>query len=276
MMLPEAAVGSSHLVDMLRRHYLPDGRPPGGIFAAEIESPDGRRRGDVIWAPWSIAGDRGLVGHEIKVSRSDILTELADPMKAEPWARYCSRWWLVVADPGLVAGLDVPDSWGIMSPPAGRRRRTMTVVRPAPMLEPADTGPGWRRVASWAHFRHATRLQELEYSAARHKADAEYARRELADRQAQELGRTDRRAVLVGRVILELERRRWRGGEFPVDEVVEAIVDLDESRRLARRAREEIGWIVDQARRITAPMGLVADELEHLATASVPHGTQKP
>lgn len=90
MHLPDSTqplIRAGDLVAMLRRHYLPEGRPPGGIFAGEIESPDGRRRADALWAPWSIAGGAGIVGHEVKVSRSDVLTELADPMKAEPWAR---------------------------------------------------------------------------------------------------------------------------------------------------------------------------------------------
>ena len=263
-------VAASDVVAMLRRHYLPDGRPAGGIFAAEIESPDGRRRADALWAPWSIAGGEGIVGHEVKVSRSDVLAELADPMKAESWARYCTRWWLVVPHPSLVEGLDVPEAWGVMSPPSGRRTRTMTVVRPAPKLKPADTGPGWRRIAAWNDYRLVERVRTLEYEANRGKRDAEYARRELADRQAAELGRTDHRAAKVGRIVMELERHSWNGRQIPDEDIVAAILDLDEHRQLAKRARDEIGYLVNRARDITAPMALVADQLERLAKDHAP------
>src|SRR5690348_2999491 len=80
---PESGLTAKHMVEMLRRHYLPEGRPPAGVFAPEIGSPDGKRRADLIWMPTTIAGGTGLHGHEIKVSRSDLLTELDDPTKAD-------------------------------------------------------------------------------------------------------------------------------------------------------------------------------------------------
>lgn len=57
-----------------------------------------------------------LVGHEIKVSMTDLRKELADPAKAERFARYCRKWYLV-----LPAGLankvkhEVPPAWGLLS-----------------------------------------------------------------------------------------------------------------------------------------------------------------
>lgn len=54
-----------------------------------------------------------LHGHEVKVSRSDWLTELRDPDKAEAFARYCDFWWLVVADKSIVRD-DLPEGWGLL------------------------------------------------------------------------------------------------------------------------------------------------------------------
>ena len=250
---------------MLRRHYLPDGRPPSGIFAAEIESPDGRRRADALWAPWSIASGAALIGHEIKVSRADVLTELADPMKAEPWARYCSQWWLVVAHPSIVGGLDIPEVWGVMAPPSGRRTRTMTVVRQAPRLKPVDTGPAWRRVAAWDHQRLSDRLREAEYEASRHKSSSEHLQRTIAERELAGLGRESPHAMAVGRVLAELEQHRWSGGPFEVDEIVAAIRDVGAYRQLARRFRQEIEYLADEARRLLAPVDRVAGDLKKLA-----------
>lgn len=264
-MLPDIAPVSAHdLTAMLRRHYLPDGRPPGGIFAGEIESPDGRRRADALWAPWSVVGGAGIVGHEIKVSRSDVLVELTDPMKSEPWIRYCSRWWLVVAHPSLVSGLAVPESWGIMSPPSGRRTRTMTVVREAPALKPADTGPAWRRIASWEHYRLTDRMRDLEYKASRAQSDAEYARRELAQRELAGEGRASPHAVKIGEVLTQLDRAGWRARPFEADEIAGAILDVDAYRALQQRADMELRSLVDDARRLTSPLTDIARKLDEL------------
>jgi hypothetical protein len=53
-------------------------------------------------------------GHEVKVSRSDWLTELRDPTKAEQFAQYCDYWWLVVADKDIVKTGELPPKWGLM------------------------------------------------------------------------------------------------------------------------------------------------------------------
>lgn len=273
ILLPDAPMATAgDVVEMLRRHYLPDGRPAGGIFAGEIESPDGRRRADALWCPWSIAGGSGLVGHEVKVSRSDVLAELADPMKSEPWARYCTYWWLVVASPSLVDGLDVPEAWGVMSPPSGRKRRQMTVLREAPRLKPADTGPGWRRVASWQHFRLNSRIDSVAYEAQRAKGDADRYRDELHRTQLAGEGRAHPEAVAIAKILEGIKHRSWLGSlrDDDVDRIVTAIVDLDESRALAQRARDEVRYLADRARELASPMDRIGRELERLAKAEVP------
>lgn len=154
---------SADMIDMLRRHYVPEGRPPAGVFAPEIGSPCGSRRADLIWLSTTIAGRRHMVGHEVKVSRTDVMVELRDPSKADPWAQYCDEWWLVVADPSLIDGLEIPEVWGIMAPPSGRRTRSMTVIRNAPKLQPIASADGAARVAAWLNQRHVA----LEFSCGR-------------------------------------------------------------------------------------------------------------
>lgn len=269
---PAPSATASSLTEMLRRHYLPEGRLPGGIFAAEIQSPDGSRRADALWCPWWSAGGSGLVGHEVKVSRSDLIVELLDPMKAEPWARFCHEWWLVVAHPALIEGLQIPSPWGVMAPPSGRRRRSMTIVRPAPRLKPRDTGVAWQRIAAWSEHQNASRIREAESTAALATHKAEYAERELLDRRLAESGRADHRAAKVGRILAELDKRGWRGqidddGQDGLEGIVAAIVDVDAHRRLASRTRDEIRWMAEEARRMAAPMARVAGDLERLAKA---------
>lgn len=250
---PARTTTSGDMLDMLRRHYLPEGRLPGGIFATEIQSPDGSRRADALWCPWSSISS-GLIGHEVKVSRTDLVVELLDPMKSDPWARFCEAW------------------WGVMAPPSGRRTRSMTIVRPAPRLKPQDTGVAWRRIAAHAEYRHVDRVREAESKAAMATSKAEYAERQLLDRQLAEQGRVDGRAAKIGRILTELDSRRWHGSlvDADVDAIVAAIVDLEEHRRLARRTRDEIRWMAEEARRMASPAARIADDLERLAKAAQP------
>ena len=81
---------------------------------------------------WAMKG-LPLHGHEVKVSRSDWLRELADPTKAEEFRRYCDHWWLVVPDRTIVRD-DLPDGWGLLALDAAGHR--LRVYRSAPKLDP--------------------------------------------------------------------------------------------------------------------------------------------
>jgi hypothetical protein len=77
------------------------------------------------------AGSNGgpvLHGHEVKVSRSDWLTELRDPSKAEAFAVFCDFWWLVVSDRAIVRPGELPDGWGLMVA-SGASVRVVTPAR---------------------------------------------------------------------------------------------------------------------------------------------------
>lgn len=78
-----------------------------------------------------VSSGHALHGHEVKVSRSDWLTELRDPSKAEAFARFCSHWWLVVSDAGIVRD-DLPVGWGLMV----ARGRGLSVVVDAVRRDP--------------------------------------------------------------------------------------------------------------------------------------------
>ena len=72
-----------------------------------------------------------LIGHEVKVTRSDWVAELKDPEKAEAFRRHLHRWYLVVPDRSIVRD-DLPVGWGLMALRAGK----LWVVRPAPLMVP--------------------------------------------------------------------------------------------------------------------------------------------
>lgn len=240
---------ATDMVRMLRRHYLPEGRAPGGLFAAEIGSPCGTRRADALWMPTSIAGARdGLIGHEIKVLRSDVLAELAEPTKADPWAKCCRRWWLVVSAPALVEGLEVPEVWGIMSPPSGRRTRTMTVLRPAPLLKPGpmDEAAGFRKIAAWEFYRARDTEERL-------RRDLEYAQRRLQQTedmlrsaQVRATGPRSEHADRVSRILHAITARAraenvWTNATD--EEIIAAVLDTVATRESADRIRHTLATV---------------------------------
>lgn len=134
---------AAEMYQFLEAAYAPPpSKPPGGRLLKEIQAPHSTRRADALYLPIT-TGHRGtIIGHEIKVSRSDVIAELRDPHKADSWLRYCTKWWLVIGDPSLIDGLDIPEEWGIMAPPT--KNRFMTTIRPAPKLTPQ---PGFMQEA---------------------------------------------------------------------------------------------------------------------------------
>lgn len=79
-----------------------------------------------------------LHGFEIKGSRSDWLTELRQPDKAETFKRYCHRWWLVVSDQRIVRDGELPRDWGLLVVTGGRLRQVQAAAKlhPEPMPWP--------------------------------------------------------------------------------------------------------------------------------------------
>lgn len=140
---------ASELLSRLRRHYIePSRRLPGGIFVPEVGMNGGYgagRRCDAVYVGLADGSGRQLIGHEIKVSRSDWIAELGRKNgKADAWADQCHQWWLVVSDPGIVRDGELPNGWGLMSP--GRSVTRMTVHQAA--TPKADHQPSWDAVRS--------------------------------------------------------------------------------------------------------------------------------
>lgn len=125
------------LITALQRHHEPPkGKPVGGYLVTEIQAPGSTRRADALWLPVNSAQRGRIVGYETKVSRADVVQELRDPMKADAWLQHCHEWWLVIPHTSIIEGLEIPEEWGILTPPSNERRRSMTVVRKAPTLTP--------------------------------------------------------------------------------------------------------------------------------------------
>lgn len=252
---------------MLRRHYLPDDTRPAGIFAPEIQAPGPtQRRADLIWLGCTVAAGSHLIGHEIKVTRTDLLVELADLTKSDPWQRYCDRWWLVIPSVALIEGLEIPESWGVLTPPSGRRTRSMTVWRPAPELRPAEQAPALRTLAAWVGWQ----LRDQHNRAADYERRYTEAWRENQQLQITAAAHSERPNPfrdVVTRIVRELGGPRtahpdeigsWEQG-VKIDDVIAALKDLgavykrrDEALRVLEHAE---GQLENAGRSIARALG---------------------
>lgn len=105
---------SSELIQLLAKKYP----PPDMSFIPEFRGGTGwscETRADAIaMHTWPSKGLE-LIGFELKVSRSDWLRELKQPLKAEPVKRFCDRWYLVVSNLKVITYADeLPKGWGLM------------------------------------------------------------------------------------------------------------------------------------------------------------------
>lgn len=80
---------------------------------------------------WPSAGLE-LHGFEIKVSRSDLISELTDPEKAQAIKQYCDRWWLVIPSSTLLRDGELPTDWGLLI----SHGKHLKVSKAAPPLKP--------------------------------------------------------------------------------------------------------------------------------------------
>lgn len=85
-----------------------------------------------LWPGIPVGKDHAIIGHEVKVSRSDWLAELRDPEKAEAFRPYVHQWYLVVSDRNIVKPGELPEGWGLMALQGTKLR----VITPAPRQEP--------------------------------------------------------------------------------------------------------------------------------------------
>lgn len=133
---PVERLTERHMLDRLATKFgaVKAGNGPRYVVAEHVRSQagfDARRTVDCMVQDLWRSKDHALHGFEVKVSRSDWLTELRDPSKSEEFRRYLDHWWLVAADRAIVRG-DLPDGWGLMV----AHGKGLRVVTPAPKLLP--------------------------------------------------------------------------------------------------------------------------------------------
>jgi hypothetical protein len=158
----------------LHRRYNPpsNGRPGEGYVCIE-EARSGAgfqgNNGQCDFLAINTWQSRGLtvIGHEIKVSRTDLLKELAQPEKAEQFGRFCHMWWLVMPSE-LYAKMDhqVPTAWGVLT--ASDKGRLTEAQKPQRNRTP-DAVPVWWWIGWLAQIdrQHKRQLPSLVQEALR-------------------------------------------------------------------------------------------------------------
>lgn len=124
-------LNENELLDRLGRKH----QAPAWAFLTQVRNATGYSHGRTRTADalaMSLWPSRGLElhGFEVKSRRSDWLSELKNPKKAEEIARFCHRWWLV-AENDVVELSELPPSWGLMVP----KGRGLHVVEAAELQE---------------------------------------------------------------------------------------------------------------------------------------------
>ena len=117
-MAAPAKATEAEVVELLRQRYCQDaGNGPAAVLFPQVRNAagfDATRTADaLVMQLWPSRGLH-LEGFEVKCSRSDVLKELRQPEKAEAIARYCEKWWLVLADSSHIKDGELPDEWGLM------------------------------------------------------------------------------------------------------------------------------------------------------------------
>lgn len=144
----------------LRRYYAPKQGRQRYVLGEHVRDAAGYsalRTADLVAQDtWPSTGLE-IIGHEVKVSRSDWLAELKTPGKAEAVRRLCHRWYLVVSDPKIVKD-DLPAGWGLMTLRGDKVRMTRKSVLGDPSSEPAAD-----RASFAASFARAVARTSFEY-----------------------------------------------------------------------------------------------------------------
>lgn len=82
-----------------------------------------------------------IIGHELKVSKTDWKRELEEPEKAEAFAALCTRWWVVMpSELAKEVRPEVPPTWGLMG--VSDKGRITELVK-APVRQQRQDVPYW-------------------------------------------------------------------------------------------------------------------------------------
>ena len=248
---------AEHIRNALRKRYAPQSHAL--LFEVAHLGHGSRRFADAVAVGlWPGAG-HGVEGIEIKVSRSDFLTEMASPQKSGEVMQFCDLWWLA-CPAGMVRPDELPSGWGLLeyNPASG----TVRVKKKAPPLSPA---PLSREFLAGLCRRHAGSDEDMSSQAIRAEVDRRVGNayrqmeeeRRLLRRESMTVTRAENVMVLVDAVRNEtgldlLDPNMLRSKEGVV-EAVRLFVDSGVTWR--GPIRSALDSVREMERRLTAILG---------------------
>lgn len=151
------------MLDLLRTKLSrSSGNGPEHAFVPHVKSGAGhgshRTIDGISMALWQ---SRGLLisAYEVKCSRSDWLTELKSPEKAEEFFGFVDRFYLVVSDAAIVQPGELPEGWGLL---CKKGRGLSQLVEPKLFRETtAELPPDFARGMLAALLRSACRQRDI-------------------------------------------------------------------------------------------------------------------
>lgn len=273
------AVSAGTVRDALRLRYA----PPAFALFEEVGNGTGsncsRHADAVAVGLWPSRG-LDIEGIEVKVSRSDWLSELGQPEKADAIAKFCDKWWLAVGDEKIVQPGELPANWGLLvlrgdrmvckveAPKLEPQGATRTFV--AALLRRADETIGKRLALAKQEGikigeergpeHHAATLASLQRAIDSHlKAIEDFEEKsgiKLDQWSAGDVGQTVRDLLAAGRA-----RPSWKG--CPSEEIDSAAEAVE---RHAAIAAKSLRGEAERLRKIEKIVGSAASESEGRAT----------
>jgi hypothetical protein len=154
-----------HMLDLLHNRYTTDhGNGSRYACAEHVRNAagfDANRTADFIAMDLWPSKGLHLHGHEVKVSRSDWLRELADPRKAAAFTRYMDYWWLAVPNDKIVRD-DLPLGWGLMIQRGSRLYAVIQAARLSPEPIPRSFMASLMRATSVTAERRTARRMTVD------------------------------------------------------------------------------------------------------------------
>ena len=138
---PQPPRTEREMLDLVHARYASafNGASPRYVVAEHVgldPAWPARRLDAVVQDTWRSTGF-AVHGIEVKVFRSDLRRELADPSKAGAFCDCLDYFWLAVPDKTIAEGMALPNEWGVLACAGSGYLRQ---VRPARRLRMAVAG----------------------------------------------------------------------------------------------------------------------------------------
>jgi hypothetical protein len=104
------------------------------VFLTQVRSSTGSANRVADAMAFNMYGSTGyeILGFEIKVSRSDWLSELKQMSKSDEIMSYCDKWYLVVSDAKIVQEGELPKNWGLLVLKEGKLTQKVRAIAKTP------------------------------------------------------------------------------------------------------------------------------------------------